>query len=83
MEKNGRIPFYYKEQLVYEWEQNLEEILLYIKAPECVLEKNREIVKKNLKPGQKFPKLDIKISIIAIKKNFKSENFFIYSRYFS
>ena len=46
MEKNGRIPFYYKEQLVYEWEQNLEEILLYIKAPECVLEKNREIVKK-------------------------------------
>ena len=62
MEKNGRIPFYYKEQLVYEWEQNLEEILLYIKAPECVLEKNREIVKKNLKPGQKFPKLDIKIT---------------------
>ena len=56
MEKNGRIPFYYKEQLVYEWEQNLEEILLYIKAPECVLEKNREIVKKNLKPWPKFSK---------------------------
>jgi hypothetical protein len=56
MEKNGRIPFYYKEQLVYEWEQNLEEILLYINTPECVLEKNREIVKKNLKPWPKISK---------------------------
>ena len=26
MQKNGRIPYYYKDQLVYEWEQNLEEI---------------------------------------------------------
>ena len=56
MEKNGRIPFYYKEQLVYEWEQNLEEILLYIKAPECVLEKNREIVKKKFKTWPKISK---------------------------
>ena len=62
MEKNGRIPYYYKNQLVYEWEQNLEEIIIYIKAPECILEKNREIIKKNLKPGQKMPKLDIKIT---------------------
>ena len=62
MEKNGRIPYYYKNQLVYEWEQNLEEIIIYIKAPECILEKNREIIKKNLKPGQKMPKLEIKIT---------------------
>ena len=62
MEKNGRIPYYFKDQLVYEWEQNLEEIIIYIKAPECILEKNREIIKKNLKPGQKMPKLDIKIT---------------------
>ena len=39
MEKNGRIPYYYKNQLVYEWEQNLEEIIIYIKAPEYILEK--------------------------------------------
>ena len=62
MQKNGRIPYYFKDQLVYEWEQNLEEIIIYIKAPECILEKNREIIKKNLKPGQKMPKLDIKIT---------------------
>ena len=62
MEKNGRIPYYYKNQLVYEWEQNLEEIIIYIEAPECVLEKNREIIKRQLKPGQQMPKLDIKIT---------------------
>ena len=70
MQKNGRIPYYYKDQLVYEWEQNLEEIIIYIKAPECILEKNREIIKKNLKPGQKMPKLDIKID----DKNKENEN---------
>ena len=37
---NGRIPFYHNKQLVYEWEQNLEEVLIYIKAPDCLLEKN-------------------------------------------
>ena len=58
----GRIPFYHGEQKVYEWEQNLEEVLIYIQAPDCVLEKNREIVKKHLKPGQPLPKLDIKIT---------------------
>ena len=60
--KNGRIPFYYNKQLVYEWEQNLEEVIIYIKAPECILSKNKEIIKKNLKPGQKMPKLEVKIT---------------------
>jgi hypothetical protein len=58
----GRIPFYHGKQLVYEWEQNLEEVLVYIKAPECILPKYREQVKKNLQPGQQMPKLDIKIT---------------------
>ena len=42
MDKKGRIPFYYGKQKVYEWEQNLEEVIVYIQAPDCVLEKNRE-----------------------------------------
>jgi hypothetical protein len=58
----GKIPFYYKDQLVYEWEQTLEEIFIYIKAPECILEKNRDIIKKNLKPGEKLPKLEVKFT---------------------
>ena len=62
MEKKGRIPFYYGKQKVYEWEQNLEEIIIYIEAPEYVLPKNREIIKRQLKPGQQMPKLDIKIT---------------------
>ena len=62
MEAKGRIPFYYGKQKVYEWEQNLEEVIIYIQAPDCVLEKNRAIIQKQLKPGQKMPKLDIKIT---------------------
>ena len=41
MDSKGRIPFYYGKQKVYEWEQNLEEVIVYIQAPDCVLEKNR------------------------------------------
>ena len=48
MENKGRIPFYYEKQKVYEWEQNLEEIIIYIQAPECVLAKNKEIIKRQL-----------------------------------
>ena len=62
MEKKGRIPFYYGKQKVYEWEQNLEEVIIYIEAPEYILPKNREIIKRQLKPGQQIPKLDIKIT---------------------
>ena len=62
MENKGRIPFYHGKQKVYEWEKNLEEILIYIQAPDCILEKNKEIIKKQLKPGQQMPKLDIKIT---------------------
>ncbi len=62
MENKGRIPFYHEKQKVYEWEQNLEEIIIYIQAPECVLSKNKELVRRQLKPGQPMPKLDIKIT---------------------
>ena len=36
-ESKGRIPFYYGKQKVYEWEQTLEEIIVYIQAPDCGL----------------------------------------------
>lgn len=58
----GRIPFIYNGQKVYEWEQTLEEIIIYIKAPECVLPKNKETIKKHLKPGEQMPKLEIKMT---------------------
>jgi hypothetical protein len=58
----GRQPYYYKEQLVYEWEQSLEEVFIYIKAPDCIISKNKEEVRKNLKPGQEMPKLEVKFS---------------------
>jgi hypothetical protein len=67
----GRTPFIYNENVVYEWEQTLEEVLIYIKAPECLLEKNREEVRKNLKPGQQLPKLDVVFSPTNLKVGLK------------
>lgn len=61
-EIKGRQPYYYKDQLVYEWEQTLEEVFVFIKAPECIQEKHKEEVRKNLKPGQAMPKLEIKFT---------------------
>ncbi len=45
--------------MIYEWDQSLEEVFIYIKAPECLLEKNLRELKKNLKPGEQLPKLDV------------------------
>jgi hypothetical protein len=58
----GRQPFVYNGNTVYEWEQSLEEIFIYVKAPDCILEKNREEVKKNLQPGQQAPKIEVKFT---------------------
>jgi len=45
--------------MIYEWDQSLEEVFIYIKAPDCVLEKNLKELKKNLKPGEKLPKVEV------------------------
>merc|ERR1711935_350256 len=57
----GRQQFKHQNQLVYEWEQDLNEINIYITPPDFLLPKNKDIILKNLKPGQKMPKFDIKI----------------------
>lgn len=46
-------------RLIYEWDQSLEEVFIYIKAPDCLLEKNMKEIKKNLKPGEQPPKLEV------------------------
>jgi hypothetical protein len=57
---SSRIPFVFDNKKVYEWEQNLEDIIIYIETPPILLPENRNIIEKNLKPGEKFPKLNIK-----------------------
>jgi hypothetical protein len=68
----GRQQYTYNGQVVYEWEQNLEEVLIYIKAPDCLLEKNREIIKQNLKPGETLPKLDVVFTPTHLKLGLKN-----------
>jgi hypothetical protein len=59
-EFKGRQQFHHNGNLIYEWEQTLEEVYVYIKAPECIQEKHREQIRKNLQPGQILPKLEVK-----------------------
>lgn len=58
----GRQPFVFNGNTIYEWEQSLEEVFVYIKAPDCLLEKNKEEVRKTLAPGQAMPKLEVKFT---------------------
>jgi hypothetical protein len=65
--QKGRTPFYYKDNLVYEWEQTLEEVYVYIKAPECLQEKYKSEIRKNLQPGQQMPKLQVQFDTTHLK----------------
>jgi len=69
----GRQKYLHEGREIYEWEQTLEEVNIYIKPPPYVLEKNREEVRKQLKPGQELPKLEVKIKsnhvTIGVKGN--------------
>ncbi len=58
----GRQQFTHKGQLVYEWDQTLEDVNIYIKPPKILLKKYEDEFKKQLKPGQKLPKLEVKIT---------------------
>ena len=60
-------------QLIYEWDQTLDEVNIYIKPPKILIKKYQDEYKKQLKPGEKLPELDIKIApthlSIGIKGN--------------
>lgn len=55
----GRQQYCYNDNPVYEWEQTLEDVFVYIKTPECLLDKFKDEIKKSLKPGQQLPKLEV------------------------
>ena len=75
--KEGRQPYYYQNNLVYEWEQALEEVYIYIKAPECLLSKNKELVRKSLKLGQLMPKLELDFQPKSLRVAIKGNNPYI------
>lgn len=58
-------------QLIYEWDQTIEDVNIYIQPPKYVLEKYQSEIKKQLQPGQQLPKLEIIIQAQHIKMGVK------------
>ena len=69
----GRQQFKHGEQVVYEWDQTLDEVNIYIKPPDFMLPKNKQAIQAQLQPGQPMPSFDIKITpkslTVGIKGN--------------
>lgn len=57
----GRQQFKAGDQVVYEWEQTLEEVIMYFKPPQWSLPKYQKELKKNLQPGQVLPSIFVNI----------------------
>ena len=56
-----RQQFKYEDRVIYEWDQTMDDLNVYIKPPEFVLPRNKDAIRKQLKPGESMPELDIKI----------------------
>ena len=57
-----RQQFKFQDRVIYEWDQNMDEVFVYIQPPDFVLPKNKEAIKAQLQPGQTPPEMDIKIT---------------------
>eukprot|EP01017_Pseudomicrothorax_dubius_P031502 TRINITY_DN4035_c0_g1_i7.p1 TRINITY_DN4035_c0_g1~~TRINITY_DN4035_c0_g1_i7.p1 ORF type:complete len:180 (+),score=27.53 TRINITY_DN4035_c0_g1_i7:111-650(+) len=67
----GRQKYIYKDQEIYEWEQTIDEVHIYIKPPKACLPKYKDQVLKQLGPGQTLPKLEVEIKSGHIKVGIK------------
>jgi hypothetical protein len=63
----GRQQFLHQGQLVYEWDQGLEDVNVFIKPPPFLVPKYRKQYEAGLKPGQKLPKIEIAIGKTGLK----------------
>ncbi len=50
---------------------------MYIKAPDCLQEKNKEELRKNLQPGQTVPKLEVKFTPTHVSVGLKGLPFYL------
>ena len=67
----GRQQFKYKDRVIYEWQQDLEDVHIYIELPPVFHKSVRAKMKKELQPGQKLPELDIKIECTKLTVGIK------------
>lgn len=56
--KEERHKYMYQDRLIYEWEQSLDEVNIYIKLPPNVLKKNQKQLESQ---GLKLQKINVKI----------------------
>lgn len=66
-----RLQFKYEDRVIYEWNQTIDEVFIYIKPPPFVLPENKEAVRAQLQPGQTMPEMDIKITSTHISVGIK------------
>lgn len=57
--------------MIYEWEQTLDEVHIYIQPPKFLLPKHKEEFRKQLAPGEKLPELEIKITSTHLRIGLK------------
>ncbi|KAM3142234.1 NudC domain-containing protein 2 [Paramecium bursaria] len=67
----GRLQFKFQDRLIYEWEQTLDDINIYIQPPKECLKRYEDQVRKLLKPGEQLPKIDVTISSDRLKVGIK------------
>eukprot|EP00828_Plagiopyla_frontata_P044083 TRINITY_DN7084_c0_g1_i1.p1 TRINITY_DN7084_c0_g1~~TRINITY_DN7084_c0_g1_i1.p1 ORF type:complete len:183 (+),score=44.25 TRINITY_DN7084_c0_g1_i1:156-704(+) len=69
----GRQDFKFNGETIYQWEQDLDDIHIYITPPKFILPKYRDEIRKQLQPGEQLPLLEVKIDsqhvMVKIKGN--------------
>eukprot|EP00347_Sterkiella_histriomuscorum_P008742 403343926 len=69
----GRQEYKFQDRVIYEWEQTLDEVHIYIQPPRFLIPKYKDEFKKQLQPGEKLPELEVKFTAnhiaVGIKGN--------------
>ncbi|KAL4494138.1 hypothetical protein ABPG72_016094 [Tetrahymena utriculariae] len=73
----SRQKFMHNGQTVYQWDQTIDDVNIYIQPPKFVLKKYENEVRKQLQPGQPMPKLEIIIEPRHLKIGIKGNPPFI------
>ena len=67
----GRQQFKHGDRVVYEWDQNLDDVNIYIDPPPIFKPAQRRQIQAQLKPGKKLPELEIKIETSKLQVGIK------------
>ena len=57
----GRQQFTHEGRVIYEWDQTIDEVNIYVLLPDFLMPKNKKSVQAQLQPGQSMPSLDVVI----------------------